>query len=66
MAIKRVEFKLAKDLPESVRVHNNFGENDFVEIRVENTVPSIHVEKVKSPAKRVNDILKKEGVKIRL
>jgi hypothetical protein len=64
--ISKVEFKLARHLSPNVRTANKLGENDFVEIRVENSIPSVHLEKISSPAKRVNAVLKRDGVQIKL
>ena len=64
--ISKVEFKLAANLPQSVRDANGLADTDFAELRVENSDPHLVVEKVTSPAKRVNGVLKSEGVKIRL
>lgn len=64
--VSMVEFKMAKNLPANVRKVHGLSENDFVEIRVEGSIPSIHVEKIESPSKRVKKILEREGSKIML
>ena len=66
MALAKVFFRTGKDIPESVRKEKGIGESDFVEVRVENTIPKITFKKIESPARRVKSILATDKVKITL
>lgn len=59
--VSKVEFIAVKDLPKSTE--QKF-DKPFVEIRIENSVPTIKIENVESPAKKVKELLTTAGIKI--
>ncbi len=61
-----VAFGFGSELSETERTAKNIGKNDFIEVRITNTTPSITVEKITSPADKVLQVLKERGITIEL
>lgn len=64
--IVNVEFKRSEDLSEKVRADNGIKGKEFVEVRVVHSDPAIQVVSVKSPARRIKELLKEDGIEVKL
>jgi hypothetical protein len=53
-------------MPEDVRKANSLGEDGFVEIKVENSEPSITLTKIGSPSKKFKALLAERKVSVEL
>lgn len=62
----KVRFRAIKDLPPSVRVANKLPEKGFVEVRVENSTPTIRVNEIDSPMGKLREVLSANKIKINL
>ena len=60
--VVKVEFRAVKDLPEGVIKANKLEKQKFVEIRVENSEPTIKIESISSPADRIRQKIKESGI----
>jgi hypothetical protein len=56
-SIVSVGFVRATELNPEIIKDNNLKNENYVEVRVENSAPTIKMENIKSPARKVRDLL---------
>jgi hypothetical protein len=64
-SVVSISIRPVSDMPADIRGANNLGADGFVEIKVENSEPTVTMTKIASPSKRFKDLLKEKGVTVK-
>lgn len=62
----KIFYGVGKELTQETRTAKNIKENDFIEIKLTNTIPDFDVEKIVSPADKILQVVSERNIKIKL